>query len=96
MATPRDPTMRRRDEGAALLSPITPETGLRWAALLYSLVSIVVGLILVSRGFGDLLKMGIGALVILQGWALLGFFSLFADVAQNTAEIARALRTEER
>lgn len=88
--------MRRRDEGAAGLAPVTPETGLRWAALLYSLVSIVVGLILISRGFGDLLRMAVGGLVILQGWALLGFFSLFADVAQNTAEIARALRTEER
>ncbi len=92
MPTPRDGKMRRRDEGAAGFSPVTPETGLRWAALLYSLVSIVTGLILISRGFGDLLRMAVGALVILQGWALLGFFSLFADVAQNTAEIARTLR----
>lgn len=95
MPTSRDGNGRRRDEGAAGLAPLTPESGLRWAALLYALVSIVVGLILISRGVGDPLRMSVGALVILQGWALLGFFSLFADVAQDTAEIARALRDRE-
>lgn len=95
MPTRRDRDVRQRDVGATGLAPVTPESGLRWAALLYSVASIVIGLILISRGFGDLLKMAIGALVIAQGWALLGFFSLVADMAHNTAEIARAVRDDE-
>ncbi len=77
------------------MTPVTPETGLRWAALLYAFVSIVIGLLVISQGFGDMLRMAVGALVILQGWALLGFFSVVADMARNTAAIAQAVLDEQ-
>lgn len=83
---------RRPDVAAvAHVNAVSPEQGLRWAALLYALTSLALAVLLFLRADGDAVAIAQAVLVAVQGWAVLGLLSLFADLVGIAFEIREAL-----